>query len=258
MACEVGARGERPPGSIRLGTWNMSHWTAAKARAAIGETGVDVLAVQETHLAVMPLQWAHRSVREVGVRLHHGHPVPPQPGQEFGRSCGVGFLAAPGVALMPVLPCGAAWRRLHALGRLHGVRLAPRLGLPNGILLLSVYVPLQVKRCEVERARFVEAMIQVTTALDMQVPTLLLGDFNGSLYPSRDFRSESGQRRPACPLLVHLLGPGAPWVDVHVAMLEVLPWTFQSESSEGQLAVAALIWCWQIMQLWHWCAQLGW
>ena len=55
-------------------------------------------------------------------------------------------------------------------------------------------------------------------ALDMQIPTLLLGDFNGALFPERDFLSTSGSRRAVCPLLAHLLGPGGAWLDVHAIL----------------------------------------
>jgi hypothetical protein len=61
----------------------------------------------------------------------------------------------------------------------------------------------------------------------MQVPTLLLGDFNGALIPARDCRSTHS--RPPCPLLSQLLGPGSAWIDVHAALLQPpLPWTFNS------------------------------
>ena len=49
---------------LRVGTWNMLGWRAAKARVLFPEVGADVLAVQETHLAAMLLQWAHSAVRE--------------------------------------------------------------------------------------------------------------------------------------------------------------------------------------------------
>jgi hypothetical protein len=43
------------PAVVRLGTWNMSHWTAAKAHIVATEVDVDILAVQETHLSAFPL-----------------------------------------------------------------------------------------------------------------------------------------------------------------------------------------------------------
>ena len=232
-----GAVGER----LRVGTWNMSGWRAAKARAVFAEVSVDVLAVQETHLAAVPLQWAHATMRTVGSHLHHGHPVRAVGQDTFGRSCGVGFVAQAGVALTPVLPVGAAWRWLHLLGRVHAVRVAPRLGLPRGLLLLSVYAPLQTRQQAVERGKFVAAMQEITHDLDLQEPCLLLGDFNGSVCPGRDFQGESAARRDACPLLAHLLGPGGAWVDVHSALLgELVPWTFQSIDTVGKLSASRI------------------
>jgi hypothetical protein len=128
------SQGRAAGGRLRVATWNMSGWRAAKARAVFTEISADVLAVQETHLAAVPLQWAHGTMRDVGGHLHHGHPVKAVGKGTFGRSCGVGFVAQPGVAVSPVLPVGAAWRWLHHVGRLHAVRLAPRPGLPQGLM----------------------------------------------------------------------------------------------------------------------------
>ena len=83
-------------------------------------------------------------------------------------------------------------------------------------------------------------MLEVTHSMDMQIPTFLMGDFNGSCDPARDFRSTSGQRRAACPLLVQLLGPGAAWVDVHANLLDTPPWTFQSVETGGQLSASRI------------------
>ena len=84
-------------------------------------------------------------------------------------------------------------------------------------------------------------MQEFVHGLDMQVPTLLLGDFNGSLEPALDYHSASGMRRAACPLLVHLLGPGAPWVDVHrLLMATPLPWTYQQLGSQGKLSASRI------------------
>jgi exonuclease III len=235
-------RGSRPAGErLVLGCWNMSHWTAAKARTVFEELGVDVLALQETHLAALPLQWAHGTVRQVGWHLLHGHPVPPVPGGTYGKSCGVGFVLRSGVAAAAVPPVGAAWRWLHLAGRLHGIRLAPRAGLPHGLLLLSAYAPLQTKQQHVERTKFVAALQEVSHGLDLQVPTLLMGDFNGSAFPGRDFHGTTSARRAACPLLADLLGPGGAWVDVHAAMLpEPLPWTFQLLDRDGNLSASRI------------------
>ena len=42
--------------TLRVGTWNMSHWSVAKL-AFLASSGIaDVLALQETHLAPLPLE----------------------------------------------------------------------------------------------------------------------------------------------------------------------------------------------------------
>ena len=224
-----------------MGTWNMSGWRAVKAQTIFPEVGADVLALQETHLSAVPLHWAYASMKDINYQLHHGHPARASVGRDFGKSCGVGFAAGPGVALLPSLPCGPAGRWLHQQGRLHTVRLPPRRGLPRGLLLASVYAPLQLKQHTAERRKFVEAMIEFTHALDLQSPILLMGDFNGSPCPSRDFLAESGGRREPCPLLAQLLGPAGAWVDVHAALLgEPLPWTFQILDGEGKLSASRI------------------
>ena len=236
MTSEGPSQGARPPhpGEVRLGTWNVSHWSAAKATVIAMSIGASVLAVQETHLAPVPLEWAHTTVSSLGLHLHHGRPAVPWPGSPHGRSCGVGFVTASGVAISPVLPLGPAGRRLHAMRRLHSALIPARSGLPRGLLLLSVYAPLQDRTHAAERARFAEALLALTHTLDMQVPTLLMGDFNGVLLPARDCHGATS--RPPCPLLADLLGPGGAWLDVHATLMPTpLPWTFHSlgESQDG-------------------------
>ncbi len=58
--------------------------------------GVDLLALQDTHFALDHLRLAHAATRRVCWRLYHGRDVPVAAGG-WGRSCGVWFLAAPGV-----------------------------------------------------------------------------------------------------------------------------------------------------------------
>lgn len=223
--------GGGPFGRLRLGTWNMSHWSAAKVAVVASTVMADVLAIQETHLAKMPLEVAHTTAQRAGLSLHHGRPARSVANSEHGKSCGVGFLCREGVAVAPALPSNPAWRRLHAMCRLAAVRLAPREGLPLGLLLVTIYGPLPNQP---DRAPFDVALMEVVHCMDMQVPTVLAGDFNGALDPERDYLSQSGARRPVCPLLAQLLGPGGPWVDVHVAMLPPpLPWTFRNATTGG-------------------------
>ena len=236
MACDPQRAGEAPTtGGLRIGTWNMSHWTVDKVQTIVRDVPVDILALQETHLAPLPLEWARTTAASSGLHLHHGRPSVPLGNSPHGKSCGVGFVGPSGTPLSPVLPNSAPWRALHAMRRLSAVQLPPRPDLPRGLLLVSLYAPLQSQ--PVERSRFVLAMLELTHTLDMQLPTLLLGDFNGYLLPSRDTASGTRNSLPACPLLAALLGPGGAWTDVHASLLPPpLPWTFQHPTSAGPLA----------------------
>ena len=230
----VAPRGGLPAPTLRVGTWNITHWTVAKASVLAASVDADILAIQETHLARVPLQKAHKSARNAGLQLHHGRPSECVAHSEHGKSCGVGFVSRKDVAVAPALPSCPSWRRLHAMRRLHGVRLAPRAGLPHGVLFLAVYAPLPTSP---EREAFNTVFLAMTHALDMQVPTFLLGDFNGALLPAEDYRSASGARRPPCALLADLLGPGRPWIDVHRALLpSPLPWTYHHVGPSGEMA----------------------
>ncbi len=249
MACDWRQVGEVPlAGSLRIGTWNMSHWSVDKANTIVRDIPVDLLAIQETHLAPLPLEWARTTSCSLGLRLHHGRPAVPLRGSPHGRSCGVGFLAASGVSVSPHLPQGSPWRMLHAMRRLAAVQLPPRPGLPRGLLLLSLYAPLSTQA--VDRERFALAMVELTYTLDMQVPTLLLGDFNGTLCPARDTASGVHYNHlPVCPLLTALLGPGA-LGPMFMSVYCRLP--FPGLSSTPPLVVAfpapALTSSWPIMQ----------
>ena len=187
--------GTEAPGSLRIATWNISHWSRPKAERAAFEIPFDILAVQETHLAVVPLEHAHTTTRSVELHLHHGRPVPASGHSIHGRALGVGFLVRRGLAVTPVPPVGAAGRRLHAMCLWHAVRLPPRPDLPHGLLLASVYAPLADTNHGLDRVRWHELMLEHLHSLDMQVPTLLLGDFNGTILPERDYHSVSGSKR---------------------------------------------------------------
>jgi len=75
----------------------------------------------------LPLERAHGAARRCGLRLHHGAPV-----RVTGRD---------------------------GQGRLHAVRLAPREGLTRGLLLLSVYIPVQNHGPEAKENMFVAAFV---------------------------------------------------------------------------------------------------
>ena len=112
---------------VCVGTWNVSWWTGARL-PPIASLGVQLLALQETKLSAFQLENARSSLKRAGYTLHHGRPVAVQRVGGHGDSCGVGVLAMPGVAVSPVLPVGAAWRRLHAMARVHAVLVPPRPG----------------------------------------------------------------------------------------------------------------------------------
>ena len=108
------------------------------------------------------------------------------------------------------------------------------------MLLFSIYAPLAEHDLEVERSQFATSFIEFTHQLDLQIPTLLLGDFNGSFCPSRDFLN-SARQRPPCPLLSHLLGPGGAWIDTHATLTEPpLAWTFRMEDTSGLRAASRI------------------
>lgn len=61
MTREMGRGAPAPEGGVvRVGTWNISHWTAAKVALISTMVQADILAVQETHLAPLPLEWRTR------------------------------------------------------------------------------------------------------------------------------------------------------------------------------------------------------
>jgi exonuclease III len=240
--------------ALRIGSWNLSHWSPEKAERAAVEVPFDILAVQKTHLAMVPLGRAYSEEAALGLHFHHGLRVAESGHSIHERSCGVGFLTRRGLALSPVLPVGAAGRRLHAQGRWHAVRLEPRPDLPRGLLLVTVYAPLESQDRRAAQLQWNALMLERLHGLGMQVPTLLLGDFNRSMLPSRDFLSESGGRRAVCPLLAALLGPGGAWLDVHATLLRgPLPWTFQLTDTSEKLSASRLSTsCWRFGLPWLW------
>ena len=186
-----------PVEGIRVGTWNVSSWVQERL-APIETLGVQLLALQETKLSTTDLENKRATLKQLGYVLHHGHAAPVHRAGGHADSCGVGFLASPGVAVSPLMPQGAAWKRLHAMARVHAVQVPPRPGLASGLRLFSVYAPLQRDPC---REVFTTTFLEMVASLDMQIPTLLMGDFNGTVSPERDFSSSDEERTFAvcCP-----------------------------------------------------------
>ena len=108
MASNPKPRGPGPtpgcesPGSLRIANWNISHWSRPKVERAAFEIPFAILAVQETHLAIVPLERAHTTTASLDLHLHHGRPVPPSGHSLHDRSCCVGFLVRRGLALSKV------------------------------------------------------------------------------------------------------------------------------------------------------------
>jgi hypothetical protein len=107
------------------------------------------------------------------------------------------------------------------MSRLHAVLVPPRVGLPLGLLLFTVYAPLSD---DLEREVFNAEFIALVHSLDMHIPTIFMGDFNGSVAPHQDY--DAGGKL-VCPLLAELLGPAAPLFDLQRTVSpEVKAWTF--------------------------------
>ena len=96
---------------LRVGTWNVSRWCLPRLEVIRESISVDLLAVQETHLASVGLERAQTAARRSQLCLHHGRPVPTRPGTLLGKSCGVGFFAKAGAAVIPA----ALWGWMAAL-----------------------------------------------------------------------------------------------------------------------------------------------
>ena len=126
---------------VRIATWNLSHWSPARASTIAFDLSATITAVQETRLAPQPLSWAQSTAASLDLTLHHGRPVCPLDNSLHGRSCGVGFVSQCGTAVTRVLPQCAPWRRLHSMRRLHVVQLPPCHSLPL-VCALHFFAPL--------------------------------------------------------------------------------------------------------------------
>ena len=83
--------------------------TAARSSTIALDVPTHILAVQETHLAPLPVQWAKTTCKRLGLWLHHGAAALPVNGTPHGKARGVGFVTKMGVAVtreMPSTPPG--------------------------------------------------------------------------------------------------------------------------------------------------------
>ena len=65
----------------------------------------------------------------------------------------------------------------------------------SGPIFFAVYAPIQD---DSERSAFNADFFEFVTSVDMQVPILFMGDFNGTVSPYRDYSNGVG---PVCGLL---------------------------------------------------------
>ena len=92
-----------------------------------------------------------------------------------------------------------------------------------------------------------EALMDVMAILDMQIPALFMGDFNGTVAPDRDYPSGEGS---VCPLLTRLLGPGGPLRDFQLVVSpESFAYTFRLAQARISI-IAGLIWHLGIALFW--------
>ena len=173
--------GSSPGEPLRVGTWNVSWWTQHRL-PPISSLDVHLLAVQETKLGPLPLENTSSALRRLGHTLHHGAAAAVHRSGGHGDRAGVGILAMPGIAVSPLVAQGPAWRRLHAMARIHGIFVPARPGLPLGLRVFSVYAPLSR---DAGRVAFNATFLEFVAGLDMPFPTLLLGDFNGTVTPQQ-------------------------------------------------------------------------
>ena len=72
--------------TLRVGSWNLTGWTAERATVIATSVPVDLLAIQETHLAKLGVENNHTTARNADLRLQHGHPVQRYGSEEGARA----------------------------------------------------------------------------------------------------------------------------------------------------------------------------
>lgn len=217
-----------PVGEWKVVSWNVSGLSVPRLEKITG-LGGDLWALQETHLPEIELAQRKKNAARFNWRLVHGKPAPVSTSGAGGRARGVGSLVAPGVAVREVMPPGRAWKKLWEAQRVHMVEFPPRAGLPRGLRVVNVYAPITEwsgEREDMERVWFQEMLVEVVAGLDLSIPTMFVGDWNGTMRPERDYGGEGSEAR-VCPMLVRLLGPGGPLVDLVDVFPDSWDWTFR-------------------------------
>jgi hypothetical protein len=221
MSCEApdGFKG----GNIRLVSWNLGGWCNERIED-LREMNGDVFALQETHLAKIPLGHAKNACEKNKLRLLHGPPVIPRKGYIKANRCGVGVISRMELPLKITGQGEPSGMRLESKGRSVSTFFPPTNELNRGLRITSLYAPQQ--KDHVERESFAADVWDLVCTWDMGIPTVLCGDFNG-VSPE----IEHARREGSCTLLTRLLGPGGPFVDAHRLLVpELVTWTWASHS----------------------------
>ena len=207
-----------------MGCWNIGGWTTPKV-VQIAEMGLDIVAVQETWLDRVSMESAKRTCAGLEMKLLHGPPVIPKKGRVKGRSGGVGFVAKTSMPFKPKGGCSPGVMRIEAQGRMAMVVLPPSDDLPRGLHIISIYAPV---RGDKSRDAFTNDLWDAVMEWDMGIPTLLLGDFNGTSPES------PSQGHTASQLMTKLVGPGGPFIDIHHHLAPgLVTWTYTMSAYGG-------------------------
>ena len=174
-----------------------------------------------------------RDAGRLNWKLVHGKAVPLATSKLGGRSRGVAALVGPGVAVREAMPPGRAWKRLWEAQRVQMVEFPPRAGLPKGLRIVNVYAPVTrwaVDQEDVERVWFQEMFIEAVSALDLGIPTLFAGDWNGTVHPERDYggRGVRGAGVFVVDEVAGARGTVGGYVDIFPRAWE---WTFRRQES---------------------------
>ena len=200
--------------TLKLYTYNMFSWTHARGEEIMDWDG-DIVALQETKLDQQYLEKARSFCSARNWTIYHGSPSPVCPKMKRGNKRGVGVLTSPGLALQPVKPNSPTWTKLNGMGRIVVVKMPPTVDLPRGVWIISVYAPLQ---SDPQRKAFNALFWETLCEWDMQIPMIMLGDWNGQFDANH----------ATCPLLMKLLGPGGPFLDAHDLLKVDVGFTYYS------------------------------
>lgn len=213
--------------SFKITSWNVTSLSEFRLEN-ISLMNSEIFVLQETHLPPLALETRTRQARRLGLLLIHGRPA------DNAKRRGVGFLlrSITGVTAFNVSPLGNSWKSLWQAQRLHVIKLPPRRGLPLGLIIVNVYSPAfsTTPHEKAESLWFCNEFISFVSALDLNIPTILCGDWNGSQNPKRDYEGPAKNRLPD-PLLVSLTGPGGHFTD----LFDIFPesWTFTYWGGRG-------------------------